>query len=266
MKWLLALTVVALCWLEDASTLRGQVNGPPLDDHAPPSGWKLADLESTMKSLRGRSYRNGQRMFKRAYCSKCHRLDHAGVEFGPDLAKLDLRFQPIDILRDILDPSRRIADARYDLWIFETDSGRVVSGLVRKQTEQTVEVMEKPPSEAPPVVIQKSEIERRSMSLGSMMPRGMLNQFSRDEIADLVAYVAARGDPSDPLVRPPVPIDFVEDVDVTGAGSTADARWARGADHWIAGNHGWCGIRRPWRPVRGRRRAGLKCLRKTPIP
>lgn len=134
-----------------------------------------------------------------------------GIEFGPDLAKLDPQFKPIDILRDILDPARRIADAKFDLWVFETDSGRVVTGLIGKRTEQTLEVMEKPPGEAPPVALQRSEIESRWMSLGSIMPRGLLDEFTRDEIADLVAYIAARGDPSSPLIRmtgrgqPPAP-------------------------------------------------------------
>lgn len=174
---------------------------PSANDRAPHGGWKLADLEQTMKSLNGRSYANGWRIFERAHCSKCHRFNGIGVEFGPDLAKLDPRFKPIDILRDILDPSRRIADAKYDLWIFETDDGRVITGLIGKRTEQTLEVMEKPPGDAPAVVLQRSQIDERWMSLGSIMPKGLLDEFTRDEVADLVAYVAARGDPSDPLVR-----------------------------------------------------------------
>lgn len=156
-----------------------------------------------MITLHGRSYSSGRRMFERAHCSKCHQFNNLGVEFGPDLAKLDHQFKPVDILRDILDPSRRIADPKYDLWVFATDSGRVATGLIGKRTEQTLEVMEKPPGEAPAVVLQRSEIEDRWMSRGSIMPRGLLDEFTRDEIADLVAYVAARGDPSDPLVRMP---------------------------------------------------------------
>lgn len=205
MKWLLALTTGAVFWANfprgSSVKAQGAAEEPSANDHAPAGGWMLADLEQTMKSLNGRSYENGRRMFERAHCSKCHRFNGIGVEFGPDLAKLDLRFKPIDILRDILDPSRRIADAKYDLWIFEIDDGRVVTGLIGKRTEQTLEVMEKPPGDAPAVVLQRSQIEQRWMSLGSVMPKGLLDEFMRDEISDLVAYVAARGDPSDPLIR-----------------------------------------------------------------
>lgn len=201
---LIAITIGAACWANlplgrCIETLGAGETRP--SDRAPAGGWKLADLQETMITLRGRPYNRGQRMFERAHCTKCHRFNNLGVEFGPDLAKLDPQFKPVDILRDILDPSRRIADAKYDLWVFATDSGRVVTGLIGKRTERTLEVMEKPPGEAPAVVLERSEIEERWMSLSSIMPRGLLDEFTRDEIADLVAYVAARGDPSDPLFR-----------------------------------------------------------------
>jgi len=176
---------------------------PPVAGSAPRGGWKLEDLSATINSLRGRSYKNGKRVFERAHCTTCHRQDNVGIEFGPDLTKLDPRFQPLDILRDILDPSRRIADAKFDFWIFETDSGKSVAGLILKETDQTVQVMEKPLTVASPVVLKKSEIEHRNMSLMSIMPRGLLDNLTREEIADLVAYVAARGDPSSPVIQPP---------------------------------------------------------------
>lgn len=205
MKRLFILTASAVCgaglFLNCAYRAVAFADGALAEGRAPPGGWKLADLEQTMRSLHGRSYENGRRIFERAHCSKCHRFNSVGVEFGPDLAKLDLQFKPIDILRDILAPARRIADAKYDLWVFETDSGRVVTGLIGKRTEEALEILEKPPGEAPPVVLQRSEIEARWMSLGSIMPQGLLDEFTRDEVADLVAYVAARGDATDPLVR-----------------------------------------------------------------
>ena len=61
---------------------------------------------------------------------------------------------------------------------------------------------EQPPAKAPPVVLKRAEITRRQMSLMSIMPQRMLDGLTRDEIADLVAYVAARGDPQAPEVQP----------------------------------------------------------------
>ena len=169
---------------------------------APAGGWKLDDLAKSMQNLRGRSYERGKQLFERNHCVVCHPPNGVGKEFGPDLTKLDPRFQPLDILRDILEPSRRIADSRYELWMFETEWGREVSGLIAQETFQTVKIMEQPPAKAPPVVLKRAEIARRQMSLMSIMPQRMLDGLTRDEIADLVAYVAARGDPQAPEVQP----------------------------------------------------------------
>lgn len=189
-----------------AAALRAQpplASAPHAGEHAPPGGWKLPDLANTMQRLSGRSYANGRRLFHEAHCTTCHRQDNVGQEYGPDLTKLDPRFQPLDILRDILDPSRRIADARFDSWVFQTDSGHIVTGMILQETDDVVKVLEKPLAQAEPVVLKKSQIEQRKMTLVSIMPQGLLDKLSRQEIADLVAYVAARGDPSDPLVQPP---------------------------------------------------------------
>lgn len=146
MRRLFILAIAPACWLaplvDTLAAASDDINGPSANDRAPPGGWKLSHFESTMKSLSGRSYSNGRRMFKRALCSRRHRFDNAAVEFGPDLAKLESRFRSIDILRDILDPSRRIADAKYDLWIVETDSGRSVAGMISRRTQQSLEVRE----------------------------------------------------------------------------------------------------------------------------
>lgn len=168
-----------------------------------PGGWKLSDLTETMQTLRGRSYERGAQLFERAHCTTCHPKPNARVDFAPDLTKLEPRFQPLDILRDILEPSRRISDAQFDVWVFETDDGQAVAGIILLDTAQVLKVMEKSPAVAPPVVLKKPEIVNRRMSLVSMMPQGLVNHLTRDEIADLVAFIAARGDPTDPIVQPP---------------------------------------------------------------
>src|SRR5688500_19994020 len=45
----------------------------------------------------GRSYAAGKQMFTVGTCIACHKLDGVGNDFGPDLAKLDLKLKPADI-------------------------------------------------------------------------------------------------------------------------------------------------------------------------
>ncbi len=177
----------------------------PAARRPPATGWKLADLAEVLRDLRGRDYERGKTLFAKARCVQCHPANDVGKEFGPDLTKLDPRFQPIDILRDILEPSRRIADARYDVWSFETRDGRELAGLVMSETFAMVKLMQQPPAQSPPIVLERTNIESRRMLLVSMMPERLLDELTSDEIADLVAYVAARGDSSDPVVQPPEP-------------------------------------------------------------
>lgn len=176
--------------------------GSATSQQAPATGWRLTDFTNMMQSLQGRSYERGQKLFVAAHCTSCHRQDNVGDEYGPDLTKLEERFQPLDILRDILDPSRRVADAKFDNWVFETDDGQMISGLIYRETDQWVQVMEKPRTVAPPRELKKSAVVERRMSLVSVMPQGLLDKLSRDDVADLVAYVAARGDRYAPYVQP----------------------------------------------------------------
>jgi hypothetical protein len=49
------------------------------------------------------------------------------------------------------------------------------------------EVMEKPPGEAPPVVLQRPEIDERWDIAWLGLPRRLLDEFTRDEITGVVA-------------------------------------------------------------------------------
>ena len=51
-----------------------------------------------------------------------------------------------------------------------------------------------PLAKVKPTVIKNEEIEERQKSPVSLMPQGLLNKLSREEILDLIAYVYAGGD------------------------------------------------------------------------
>ena len=58
----------------------------------------------------------------------------------------------------------------------------------------------KPPlAKSEPVVLKPSQVVERAKSPNSIMPKGLLDKLTREEILDLVAYVAAGGDPKNPL-------------------------------------------------------------------
>jgi putative heme-binding domain-containing protein len=160
----------------------------------PRKEWRFEELAAAVEQLdHGRSFGNGKQMFQVANCVACHKLNGVGNQIGPDLAQLDPKLKPVDVWRDIVDPSFRINE-KYNTYIFETQSGRVVTGLVVEENKDVVKVLENPLVKSEPVVLKQSEIAERKKSPTSIMPRGLLDKLTREEILDLVAYVFARGD------------------------------------------------------------------------
>jgi putative heme-binding domain-containing protein len=173
-----------------------------LKDRRPRTEWTLADLEGSLATLeKGRSYLHGRELFRTASCISCHKMGDAGNAFGPELAKLDAKMTPVEIARHILEPSLKI-DEKYRSTTLVTDDGRSVTGLVVAETPAELSIVENPVAKAEPVRIATATIEERTTSPVSIMPKGLLDKLSRDEVLDLVAYVAARGDESNALFSP----------------------------------------------------------------
>lgn len=118
-------------------------------------------------------------------CQQCHVLFAKGGNVGPELtgsnrANLDY------LLSNIVDPSAVMAK-EYQPTIVLTEDGRVVTGIVRSETDQALTLQTADATE----VIPKEEIEQRMLSEKSMMPEDQLRPFSPHEIRSLVAYLGS---------------------------------------------------------------------------
>jgi putative heme-binding domain-containing protein len=172
-----------------------------LKNRRPRVEWKLEDLEADVGQLAsGRSFDVGRQMFQVASCTSCHRLSGVGQVFGPDLTKLDPPRSRQELLRDMLDPSARIDD-KYRSQNFLTDEGKTITGMVVEETDAVVRVIENPLLAADVVALPKSHITERARAAASIMPKGLLDRLSREEILDLIAYVHARGDRQNEVFR-----------------------------------------------------------------
>ncbi|MFM8706690.1 MAG: HEAT repeat domain-containing protein [Planctomycetia bacterium] len=173
-----------------------------LKDRRPRTEWALADLEGNLVGLeKGRSFVHGRELFRTASCISCHKMGDSGNAFGPELAKLDAKMTPLEIARHILEPSLKI-DEKYCSTTVLTDDGRSITGLVIEETPTELAIVENPVAKADPVRIKKGVIDERTTSPVSIMPKGLLDKLTRDEVLDLVAYVAARGQESSCLFNP----------------------------------------------------------------
>jgi putative heme-binding domain-containing protein len=122
-------------------------------------------------------------------CASCHRFGGMGKDVGPDLTTIASRFKRKDVLEAILWPSRVISD-QYQAEMFELNDGKIVTGVIVRETAAAVQVRT---AEAPdkPVAIPKAQIKDRAASTASLMPEGLLDGMSHDEVANLLAFVMA---------------------------------------------------------------------------
>lgn len=166
-----------------------------LKDRRPRTEWKLEDLAGAVAELKaGRSYGSGKQIFTVANCVACHKMDGVGTAIGPELTKLDEKMHGQDVLKELLDPSARINE-KFQSYAFELENGQVVTGLVLEDTPERIKVIENPLAKADAVVLKPAEVASRQKLNSSIMPKGLLDKLSREEILDLIAYVLARGNP-----------------------------------------------------------------------
>ena len=160
--------------------------------------WKLDELVGDIDPLpMGRSFEVGKELFKVASCVSCHKLGDQGQVFGPDLAKLDVKkHTTLNVLKSLIEPSKEIDD-KFRSQIFLLDSGKVITGMIVKETDDAIHVVIDPLAKGKPTIIARNEIEAQKKSDVSLMPKGLLDKLSREEILDLIAYVMARGDKTD---------------------------------------------------------------------
>ena len=157
--------------------------------------WKFDELIADVRKLpMGRNWEVGKELFKVASCTGCHKMNNEGNVFGPDLTKLDEKKATSEhILQAILEPSKDIEE-KYQSYIFALDSGRQVTGMVVEENDDEFKIVIDPLAKDKETVILKDEVEAFKKSKLSLMPMGLLNKLTREEILDLVAYVFTKGD------------------------------------------------------------------------
>lgn len=162
--------------------------------------WKLADLAEDVMHVehRGNSFDVGEKLFSVASCVGCHKMNGRGANVGPDLTKLPPEYAPTDVLQHMLEPSKKI-DKKYEANQFIMASGKVITGLIVKEDDNTVSVIDNPTAPDKVRVLPKDDIDDREVSKVSIMPKGVLNKLTKEEILDLLAYVVSKGDKKSPL-------------------------------------------------------------------
>jgi putative heme-binding domain-containing protein len=124
-------------------------------------------------------------------CVTCHKLGDEGHDVGPDLRAVLGTKTPEALLVDILDPNREV-DPRYVNYQVTTTGGRVVTGLLAVETPASVTLRRADQAED---TILRSQIESMQATAQSLMPEELEKQLSKQDLADLIAYLRSQAAP-----------------------------------------------------------------------
>lgn len=127
----------------------------------------------------------GAALFQKANCAACH---SGGQALGPDLHGVAKRFSPEDLFWAIVQPSRDVPE-RYQTTLFETHDGKIYQGMIVYQATDGVLLQT---SAAVTVRIAGENIASQQTLPNSLMPAGLLDTFSDQEIADLFAFLRSQ--------------------------------------------------------------------------
>jgi len=151
----------------------------------------FADLDDA--PLRGRSFENGQAMFEAATCNACHNIQGAGGNVGADLSQVSATYSTRELLHHVIEPNLLIRDEHRLYAIVLKDESRYF-GLVIDRDDEKLVLVENVQVPDETVELYHDEIDQVVPLQDSAMPTGLLVTLSKEEVLDLLAYVAANGD------------------------------------------------------------------------
>jgi putative membrane-bound dehydrogenase-like protein len=146
-------------------------------------------LEQLMTTLSAGDVRRGQLTFhsEKAACFSCHAIGYRGGTVGPDLTRIGTIRSDRDLLEAIVYPSASLVRS-FEPIAVATNDGKVYNGLLRGETADELVLATGVNQESR---VARSQIEEVRPSTVSIMPAGLDQQLTPQELADLVAFLKA---------------------------------------------------------------------------
>lgn len=128
----------------------------------------------------------GHKVFSRE-CKTCHRLREEGFDVGPNLATI-LHRSPDELLTHILDPNREVSP-NYLEYAVALNDGRTLTGLIAEESAAGLTLRK---AENVQQSILRSEIDEILSTGKSLMPEGLEQKLTPQDMADLLAFLLRR--------------------------------------------------------------------------
>jgi putative heme-binding domain-containing protein len=130
----------------------------------------------------------GAQVFRRleVNCIACHRVGNEGIDFGPNLTEIGTKLAKEAIYEAILDPSAGISFG-FEAWNVELKNGDEAYGLITSESPDEIVVKTQTGVQTR---YKKSEIAKRTQAKLSIMPAGLQQAMSQQDLVDLVEYLS----------------------------------------------------------------------------
>ena len=186
------------------STVRGEILRPTLAKYPEPvqragenllasinvdAAKQAAHLNELLKAVQNGDVARGQAVFNgpKAACLSCHAIGYIGGSVGPDLTKVGQVRSERDLLEAVVFPNVSFARG-FEPVVVRTRTGQLHGGVVRSDTPGEVVLAA---VSGPDTRIARTDIAEIEPGSVSLMPPGYADLLTRQELADLLAFLRA---------------------------------------------------------------------------
>jgi putative heme-binding domain-containing protein len=126
---------------------------------------------------------HGKKVFEEN-CARCHMPRRRAGRIGPDLSGINMKSKQ-ELIESILNPSASI-ESRYINYLVTTKDGRMYDGVLGNETAGAITL--RGGAEEDVTILRKNIAEMRASSI-SLMPEELEKSMSKQDIADVIAYL-----------------------------------------------------------------------------
>ena len=128
--------------------------------------------------------KNGSAVFKRS-CNICHQVAQEGFDVGPKLTEIGSKLPKEGLFDAIINPSAGVSFG-FETWQIDMKDGSSLLGIISSRTENEIEL------KFPGGINQKintNNIKLIKIVAESMMPEGLHETMTKQELADIIQYM-----------------------------------------------------------------------------
>jgi putative heme-binding domain-containing protein len=144
---------------------------------------KVIPTLSSLASFRGVPAK-GKLVFANQ-CAVCHKVNNDGYDFGPKLSEIGAKYDKDGMLKAIVQPNEGISFG-FEGWTLQMKDGSSLTGIISSKTETDIDL--KYPGGAVQR-IKTADVKSIQQLKQSMMPEGLHEAMSNQELTDLLAYL-----------------------------------------------------------------------------